>query len=186
MLTFGATNPDNLVVGRLLGVAGLRLYDSGSGGRLPMGGVTGAAVGVLPGVLVHLTIAVRLLTRHSTVTPGDLWSAVWPSVVTSAVMCAAVLGVEAALQTVVFRPWLVLLAMIVTAGISYSALLLWTPFPTVAALVRESVDDLAPWVRRWITVGALRIRARDGVDPVVDPVPGAGGSAVDEKVTSWL
>jgi hypothetical protein len=112
-------------------------------------------------LLVQLALAVRLLTRHTTVTTRDLWSTVWPSVVTSAAMCAAVLGVEAALQSLAFEPWLVLLAMTATAGISSAALLLWTPFPTVATVVRESVDDLAPGVRRWVSLGVLKVRTQE-------------------------
>jgi PST family polysaccharide transporter len=131
-------------------------------------GVTGAAVGVLPGVLVQLAFAVRLLTKHSTVTLGDLWSAVWPAVFMSAVMSGAVLGVEFGLRAVGLAPWLILLAMLTTAALAYGALLLWTPFPSVASVVRESVDDVAPWLRRWIAVGTLRIRATDIVEPVLD------------------
>ncbi|NOT26804.1 MAG: lipopolysaccharide biosynthesis protein [Acidobacteria bacterium] len=143
-------------------------------------GVSGAAAGVLPGLLVQLAFGVRLLTRNSTVTAGDLWSAVWPSIASSAAMCAGVLGVEVALRSLGVLPWLVLLAMIATAGVSYAALLLWTPFPTVAAVVRESVDDVAPWARRWVAFGILRVRSQKNSDRDLD----APGPAAKAKATS--
>jgi O-antigen/teichoic acid export membrane protein len=143
-------------------------------------GVTGAAVGVLPGVLVQLVFAVRLLTKHSQVTTRDLWLAIWPAVFKSAVMSAAVLGVRAGLHAAGLAPWLVLLMMVIVAGATYGALLLWTPFSSVAAVVGESVDDLVPWLRRWIVVGALRPLPESRIASVLD----AGGTATDEKVAS--
>jgi O-antigen/teichoic acid export membrane protein len=131
-------------------------------------GITGAAAGVVPGVLVGMVVGVHLLTTHSTVTVSDLWSAVWPAVFKSAVMGAVVLGVGAWLHSLDVAPWLVLGVMLLTAGTTYGMLLLWTPFPTVASLLSESVDDLAPWIRRWVTVGALRPRPRNDADPARD------------------
>ena len=125
-------------------------------------GVTGAAVGLLPAGLVNVVVVVRLLTRNSDVTTGDVCRAVWPASVMLGLMCMAVLAVRF-LMDYMGSPgaWATLPAMLLVAGGTYVGLLLWTPFPTVAALVRESADDITPWIRRWVVVGVLRERSSD-------------------------
>ena len=106
-------------------------------------------------MVVDLCFTLQLLRRNSSVTLGDVYSALRPAALMTAGMCAAVLATRFLLLEVDARPWVRLVMMAAAGGVSYAAALLWTPFTSVAVIVRESVDDLVPWVRR-LGVGILR------------------------------
>jgi O-antigen/teichoic acid export membrane protein len=123
-------------------------------------GVTTAAIGVLVGIAIDAAISIPLLVRHSDVTTADLWAATWPSALTSGAMCGIVLAARSVSHIIgpALTPWADIIVMGITAGITYPALVLWTPFHSLGAVVNESVDDVAPWIRRWIRLGVLRNR----------------------------
>jgi O-antigen/teichoic acid export membrane protein len=129
-------------------------------------GLTAAATGVFVGILIHTSITIPMLLKHSEVTAGDLWNSVWPSGLTSAIMCGAVVLVRALVHMGMHAPSLKVdfVIMAVTAAVTYPALVLWTPFPSLADIVNETVDDVAPWLRRWVNVGVLS-RRRVNVKP---------------------
>ena len=123
-------------------------------------GLMAGAVGVLAADIANYSMSVWLLTRYSTVRWIDLWRSAWPSLATAVALAIIVTAVNVALGHVsVNRDGLVLTADVVTAAIAYPALLLWTPYPSIAAVLLETVDDLAPWLRRYVRLGVLRTPA---------------------------
>lgn len=133
-------------------------------------GLTGAAAGVLLASVIETCLNVWLLTRSSSVTPLDLLQSCWPSFATGSVVGAAIVGVNAGLRAAsVTNDWVCLGADCAVAAVLYAVLLLWTPFASVRAVIKESVDDVAPWLRRICPVGVLRLPTPDRVQ--VD-VPG--------------
>lgn len=120
-------------------------------------GLTTASFGVALGTIVFAMMSVVFLVRHSTVTARDVWRASWPQLATSVAMCLVALGADALLRLALTPPlWLTLLVMVVTAGLSLATMVLWTPFPSLRAVVLESVDDVAPWIRRLLPVGIMK------------------------------
>jgi O-antigen/teichoic acid export membrane protein len=116
-------------------------------------GLTVASVGVLVAALVDAGLNGWLITRDTTITGGDLARACVPSLAIAGTMALAVLGVNAGLATQhVAGDWTYLLSDVATAAVLYPALLLWAPFASIRAIVRESIEDVAPGLRRWLPV----------------------------------
>lgn len=120
-------------------------------------GLTPASIGVLVAASAHGILSMRLLSRHTTVSMLDIWWSFWPSLATALTMGLALVMVNGALRHLgVTSPWVLLAGDVVTAAVVYPALILWTPFRGVAMVVRESVDDVVPWLRRYVRCGVLR------------------------------
>jgi O-antigen/teichoic acid export membrane protein len=142
-------------------------------------GLTTAAMGVAFGWVVLTLTSVGLVARYSSLSVLDIWEAVMPPLVMSAVMGLAVAGVRAVLEAVsTSSPWLILPAAMVVAFVTYAAAVLWTPFPSVARIVVDSIDDIVPWLRRWFPVGILRA-SRRGIPKSAAALDGASSPAAE-------
>jgi len=120
-------------------------------------GLTAASVGVLVAATANSVFSMRLLARHTTVSVFDLWSSFWPSLATAVGMGLAIVVVNVTLRHLaVTSAWALVAGDVATAVLVYPALILWTPFHGVKTVVRESVDDIAPWLRRYVRCGILR------------------------------
>jgi O-antigen/teichoic acid export membrane protein len=120
-------------------------------------GLTAAAMGVLGATIVHTALNMNMLVRFTPIAWSDLARSVGPSLATSAAVAGAVTAAHvAAVSGGVTRAGYLMTIDVATACVSYFALLLWTPFASVADVVQESVDDLVPWVRRVLPFGVLR------------------------------
>jgi hypothetical protein len=120
-------------------------------------GLTAASFGVLVASTFGVFLNCRMLVRFTPVTAQDIWRAAWPSWVTAAILGVVVAAAHFALERGgVTRPGLQFTGDVVVASITYPILLIWTPFRSVAKVVRESVDDLVPWVARAFPFGSLR------------------------------
>ena len=126
-------------------------------------GLVAVAVGVLIATATHSMLSWHLLVRHTKVTWTDLAAGLWPSFATAGILGAGLLTVNWGLrQLSVDEPAKLFIGDIVTAAVVYPSLLLWTPFRSVRTIVRDTVDDIAPWVRRIAPVGVLRNADRIG------------------------
>lgn len=126
-------------------------------------GLTTAACGVLVAAFIDAGLNLWLLTDRTTVTAVDFWHAVWPSLVTACLTALAVSLVNLTLrESRVAAQWVYTIADCVTAALVYPASLLWTPFSSVRKVVQQSVDDVAPWLRRLFPIGLLRYSVDGG------------------------
>jgi len=116
-------------------------------------GLTAAAAGVLVAAMADAGLNCWTVCRYTSVAAPDLVRAWAPPLAIAVMLAAAVLAVNSGLAYLqVTRDWHFLLADVVTAALLYPALLFWTPFPSIREIVVESIDDIAPALRRWIPI----------------------------------
>jgi O-antigen/teichoic acid export membrane protein len=113
-------------------------------------GLTSAAVGVLVAVAIDAVLNCWWLTRSTTVTGRDLVSSLAAPLGIASTLGVFVFGLNLALASAgVTGNWKYLMADLVLAAMCVPLMLVWCPFPSVRAIVQESIDELAPRLRRW-------------------------------------
>lgn len=107
-------------------------------------GVTGAAFGVLLAMAI-LTISMQALVRRAT---GLSWRALLqpqlPALATTVIVVCVLLATQAFVGAVAptAAAWQLLIVEILTGGIVYGALVIFSPFDMVREVVRETAEDV--------------------------------------------
>jgi hypothetical protein len=97
--------------------------------------------------MVILSVMMQALVRRAT---GLSWGAMAaphiPGLACAIALTAVMLVADAALRELVASPaaWLRLVTLGASAAIFYMGFMLFSPFAAVRAIVKETVDDLAP------------------------------------------
>ena len=106
-------------------------------------GLTAASLSVPDRRRFSFVLGGAMLVRLTPVTTLDIWRAAWPSWATSAILAVAVAAVHFILvKRGVVSPGVQFAGDAIVAAIVYPVLLIWTPFRSVATVVRQSADDL--------------------------------------------
>lgn len=113
-------------------------------------GLEAASVGVLAAAAIDAWLNCRILERLTTVSISDLARALAPPAAIAAALGVSVIGVNVALGYLgATGDWTFLLVDALLVAVVYPASLLWGPFPSVRAIVQETIDEMAPSLRRW-------------------------------------
>lgn len=109
-------------------------------------GVTGAAAGVAVGMLILTGLIQALVRRTTGLTWGEMLRPQLPAVLCSVLVVAALLGADRGLALIVEHPaaWQTLLVQAVVGGFVYAVFVLFSPFPTLAEVVTDSLHELLP------------------------------------------
>lgn len=115
-------------------------------------GITGAACGVLVARLVLAVLVQRLLRESINGTWREMLMPLVPGVVLATVTAGVALATEALVRLwLPASPPLTLLSMqAVVAGLAYASLVIFSPFKAVRDVVRETVQDFAPRLVKWL------------------------------------
>jgi O-antigen/teichoic acid export membrane protein len=124
-------------------------------------GLTAASLGVLCATFLNVWLTINVLQRFSPVNKLDIWRSVWPSLATASLLGLAVAAEHWTLvQLGITRTGFLFAGDFATVAVVYPALLIWTPFASVAKVVRDSADDLVPWVVRRFPFGVFKPLAK--------------------------
>ena len=109
-------------------------------------GVNGAALGVAVAMIILSAMMQALVRRATGLSWGAMAAPHVPGLACAIALTAVMLVADAALREVVASPaaWLRLVTLGASAAIFYAGFMLFSPFAAVRAIVKETVDDLAP------------------------------------------
>jgi hypothetical protein len=125
-------------------------------------GIVGAAAAVFVATVVMFVLMQHMLLRATELGPRDVVEPLMPALACAAWVAAAAMAAELLLRAVEHR-WLVLLAQLGAAAVTYVLFLLLTRAPDVRDLVQELLNDFRRRLRARATKSAAIPPAASGV-----------------------